>query len=148
MLRLVLLLVACPPEDEPSGDPTASATAGECEGTPAARTAPDALAEDGLSQDTAGVEPHPGVSATVGEGVLVLDYLDMTANCCPSPGADLAFAEATLTVDLWDVTDQDPCDCICVTDFQVRVEDLASGPLTVIARFNSSVIGSMEVEIP
>lgn len=133
MLPLLSLLLACG-----SGGPSADASAGECLGTPDARVA----------VDTGGFTPDPTVGARIDGDTLVLEYDQMSANCCPSPAAEVEIEGSTLTVDLRDVVHGDPCDCMCVIDFEVRVDDLDPGDWTVDALFNGARVGTLSVTMP
>lgn len=142
---LLLGLGACglfPPEEESgSGDLAASAVeVGECQGTPDRR---------GPSVDTAGWEPSPSVSATVEGADVVLHLDEIFANCCPSPGASATYGEdGTIDVQFHDVTTEDPCDCMCVFDFDVRLEDVPSGHWTVEVYDDGEYVGQADVDVP
>lgn len=129
------LLLAC----GDASSPAARITTGECEGSPYGETT--RLASDADTGDPA----SPAVAITAEEGVLVLDYQDMTANCCPSPGVQRAVEGGRVTVDLRDVTAETACGCVCITDFRVEVPDLEPGAYEVRALFNGEEVGAGEV---
>lgn len=136
---MILLFLACN-----LGSTSARVSTGECEGSPY-----DTLSRQPVAGDVSDDLTTSGsgtVDIHVEDGVLVLDYLDMTANCCPSPEATVEIGEGQVAVDLVDVTDNRPCDCVCITDFEVEVRDLAPGAWQVEALFNGALVGGADIE--
>ena len=139
LLLLLPLFAACSEEQRLSR--SAEVVTGECSGSAFRSDGPD-----GAFADT-GTAAEPGVEAEVVEGSLVLHYVDMAANCCPSPGASIELTDTTVRVDLSDVTSDEACDCMCVTDFDVTVPDLDPGAWTVEALFNGSLVATLDATI-
>ncbi|MCK6505306.1 hypothetical protein L6R53_18215 [Myxococcota bacterium] len=138
-LSLALLLFACPLDLSPK--PSGTADFGECQGTPGSSSRVPASTEGEPTEE------EPEVLFDAADGVLVLDYLAMDANCCPSPRVDVETAAGSVSVDLVDVAFDDPCDCMCTTDFQVEVVDLEPGTWTVSALFNGALVATEVVDL-
>ncbi len=117
----------------------AEVTAGSCEG--------DAYGKD-MSVDTGlpeGVEPDVWAEADGDDILLHLD--DLEANCCPSPGADLTLSGTEIQVDFEDVTADEACSCMCITDFELRIPDVGAGSYTLDVDYNGSDLATVEVEV-
>ena len=96
--------------------------------------------------DTASPDPMDVWAEADGRDILLhLDNLD--ANCCPSPDATITFDGTNILVEFEDVTSGEPCDCTCITDFLVTIEDLDAGSYTLEVDYMGGSIGSAEVEI-
>ncbi len=100
----------------------------------------------GKSMDTASPEPTE-VWAEVDGADIVMHLDNLDANCCPSPDADVNISGSDITVLFEDVTDNNPCDCTCITDFTVTIESVDQGSYTVDVQYNSSSIGTVDVEV-
>lgn len=122
------------------GDLSASALqVGECQDTPDRR---------GPSVDTAGWEPTPTATAAVDGDDVVVHLDEVYANCCPSPGATATYEDGTIVVQFHDVTTEDPCDCMCVFDFDVRLDDVPSGHWTVEVYDDGEYLDTTDVTVP
>jgi hypothetical protein len=108
---------------------------GECEG--------NAYAKD---MDTGAAEPMEVRAEADGRDILL--YLDnLTANCCPSADATISYDGFDILVEFEDVTTGDPCDCECVMDFVVTMEDFTPGTYSIEVDYRGSIIGAVDVEI-
>ncbi len=108
---------------------------GDCEG--------DTYAKD---MDTGAADPMEIWAEADGRDlVLHLDNLD--ANCCPSADAVITFDGTDILVEFDDVTTEDPCDCTCIMDFEITIEDLDAGSYSIEVDYHGSIIGEAEVEI-
>ena len=115
-------------------------TAGSCEG--------DAYGKD-MSSDPAEPEPvEPDIWAEADGVDIVLHLDDLDANCCPSPGADLVIDGSDIAVSFEDVTSDEACGCMCITDFEVRIPDVGPGDYTLDVDFNGSDLATVEVTVP
>lgn len=143
-LSLALLLFACPLEISPK--PSGTVEVGECQGEPgsSSRMPEPAAAVPAEAEPT---EEEPEVLFDAADGLLLIDYLAMDANCCPSPRVDVETTAGSVSVDLVDVSYEDPCDCMCTTDFQVEVMDLEPGTWTVSAHFNGVLLATEVVDL-
>jgi hypothetical protein len=129
------LTTGCEQGTESSGFSGYTVDAGECEGT-----------NYDKEYDTAAPEPMEVSAEVDGQDVLLhLDNLD--ANCCPSPDAVITLDGFDMLVEFDDVTSGDPCDCMCVTDFLVTIEDLDAGSYSIDVDYNGGIIATVEVEI-
>lgn len=137
-LPLALLLFACPLEIEARLQ--GAVETGECENDVGSTSR---VAES----DQAATPAEPEVLIGLEGEVLVIDYLDMDANCCPSPQVKVEETASTLVVNLEDVAFDDPCDCTCVTDFRVTVEDVDPGVWTVTASYRGEPMATEVVEL-
>ncbi|MBW2255897.1 MAG: hypothetical protein JRI25_15040 [Deltaproteobacteria bacterium] len=98
--------------------------------------------------DTAEPADDPSVSAEV-DGSDILVYLHaIDANCCPSPAADVTLAGSDITVDFVDVTNDDVCDCECISDFTVEIGSVDPGTYDITVLYYGSVLGEVEVYVP
>jgi len=138
MFFAVSLLAAC---FEPAGSLSADVVEAECIGSPYERSAL-------FLDDTAEPEDDPVVTAEV-DGSDILVYLNaITANCCPSPAADVAVAGSDITVDFEDVTNNEMCDCECITNFTVEIASVDPGTYDITVNYHGSVLGEVQVEVP
>jgi hypothetical protein len=130
-------LVACEEAVENIG-PATGATwveAGECEGS--------AYDKD---LDTGTADPFElRVEVDHWDVTVYLDNLE--ANCCPSPDASYTADGDSLLVVFEDVTTGDPCDCECIMDFEITLEDVPPASYTLEVEYRGGIIGSAEVEI-
>jgi hypothetical protein len=98
--------------------------------------------------DTAEPEEDSSVSAEV-QGSDILVYLHaIDANCCPSPDAEVTLDGSDITVDFVDVTNDDVCDCMCVSDFTVQIASVDPGAYDITVLYYGSVLGEVEIEVP
>ena len=108
---------------------------GECEGS-----------VYGKDMDTATPEPTEIWAEADGRDVILhLDNLD--ANCCPSADATITFTDLDILVEFEDVTSGDPCDCSCIIDFVITIEDLDAGTYSIDVDYHGAIIGSTDVEV-
>ncbi|MBW2255399.1 MAG: hypothetical protein JRI25_12490 [Deltaproteobacteria bacterium] len=97
--------------------------------------------------DTAEPVDDSSVSAEV-DGSDILVYLHaIEANCCPSPAADVTLAGSEITVDFMDVTNDEMCDCECISDFTVQIASVDPGAYGITVLYYGSVLGEVEVEV-
>jgi hypothetical protein len=132
----IILGVAC---DEPGGEtPNGGAylvEAGDCEG--------NAYAKD---MDTGAADPMDIWAEADGRDILL--HLDnLTANCCPSADATINYDGFDILVEFEDVTNDEMCDCECVMDFLITMEDLTPGTYSIEVDYRGGIIGDAEVEI-
>ena len=134
-LALTLGTVAC---DENGANPNFGAylvEAGECEG-------------NGYGKDMDTAEPEPTEIWAEADGRDVILHLDnLQANCCPSADAVITLDGADILVEFDDVTTGDPCDCECIIDFVITIEDLDAGTFTIEVDYNGTSLGSTDVEV-
>ncbi len=119
--------------DEPDTDVEEMVTAidvGECEGSP------EEMDADG------------GLSATAAGSTVTVAFGDVDANCCPSPSAVIERGVQTLSVAL-STSDgsEGECDCWCIQDFTVPVENVAAGTWTVYGSVDGSEFGEAAVVV-
>jgi hypothetical protein len=129
--------VGCEIEEENIGPATGatSVVAGDCEG--------NAYEKD---MDTGTVEPFELTATADGRDVVL--YLDnLEANCCPSPDATYTADGESLLVLFEDVTGADACDCECIMDFEVTLEDVPPADYTLEVEYRGAIIGSAEVTV-
>ena len=130
-------VVGCTPidDDDPQDGPFVGAIdAGDCEG-------------DAYDEFMMGAEDPSPLTVDVDGSNLLVHLEDIDANCCPSPGADIDVSEGLIEIQFEDVTADDACGCMCVTDFDIEVEDVDPGSYTVDVYFNGSYLDSVEVEV-
>ncbi len=110
--------------------------AGDCEGS--------SFDKD---MDTGSTDPVSISAEASGRDVLLyLNNLD--ANCCPSPDAVVTLDGFDMLVEFDDETNVDEsCDCMCVMDFTVTIEDLDPGTYTIEVDHDGAIIGDTEVEV-
>jgi len=98
--------------------------------------------------DTAEPADDPVVSAEV-VGADILLYLNgITANCCPSPNAEVTLEGSEITVDFVDVTNNEMCDCECISNFTVEIASVDPGAYDITVYYYGSVLGEAAVEVP
>lgn len=120
----------------PSGPTTTATALGECK-----------TATAGPPYVDSGYVSAFSMSAEADGADVLLHLVDVDANCCPSPGATSSIDGSTITVEFQDVTDGDPCDCMCVYDFDVRIADVGSGDWTLDVWVNGESKGSLDLSI-
>lgn len=109
--------------------------AGECEGS-----------DYDKEYDTAAPEPTEVWAEADGRDALL--HLDnLNANCCPSADAVITLDGFDMLVEFDDVTTGDPCECMCITDFLITIEDLDPGTYTIDVDYDGGTIGTVELEI-
>ncbi len=111
--------------------------AGSCEG--------DSYAKD-MDTGAADLETTFGATADGDDIIITIDNLD--ANCCPSPGADVTFSGSDIAVDFHDVTGDDACLCMCVTDFEIVIPDVGPGDYTIDLDHDGTDLDILEVTVP
>jgi len=134
-LALSLASIAC---EEGNWKPNFGAYAidyGECEGS--------AYDKD---MDTGSTEPTEVWAEADGRDVLLhLDNLNV--NCCPSPDAAVTHDGTDILVEFEDVTSDTACDCTCVMDFTITIEDLDAGTYSIEVDHNGSDLDTVEVVV-
>ena len=134
-MAMTLTTVGCETEGENPNFGAFTIATGECEGS--------AYDKD---MDTGATDPTAIWAEADGRDVILhLDNLD--ANCCPSADAVITMDGSDILVEFDDVTTEDPCDCICVMDFEITIEDLDPGTYTIEVDYDGGIIGDAEVEI-
>jgi len=81
------------------------------------------------------------LSASVSDGVIDVEHLAVTGNCCPE-GWDIGVVVDGSELDVWYYGDGD-CDCECLYDLEYQITGVESGTWTLNAGG-----ASLEVEVP
>ncbi len=134
-LALTLTIAGCELGGEGPSSGAFTIITGDCEG-------------DGYGKDMDTGSPDPTAVWAEADGRDAVLHLDnLLANCCPSADATVTIDGTDILVEFEDVTTEDPCDCMCVTDFLITIEDLDPGAYTIEVDYDGSIIGDAEVEI-
>ena len=103
---------------------------GECEGSPYERA-----------------DSTASVWAEVDGSTILVHLDDLTANCCPSPDADITLEDDLFTVDFFDVTDDDMCDCECIMDFTVAIDEVSVGTYDIDVFYYGTLLDELTVMV-
>jgi len=101
----------------------------------------------GKDMDTGSADPVAVYAEADGRDVIL--HLDnINANCCPSPDAVITFDGTDMLVEFDDESNVDEsCDCTCIMDFTITIEDLDPGSYSIEVDHDGAIIGDTEVEI-